>query len=155
MAFGKNALKIIIASSLMTAVALSCVEKQSDQCRPSISSCSGSPCTFYSVYNENNQFVAEGTSPGLTQILWDGKDCHGTAVPCGAYTVKMTLIYGGSSQTTTASLLVTGPDAKSVIGRKACDSLKTACTGHYHETVVTSYSDPFTLTTDIGCICCQ
>jgi flagellar hook assembly protein FlgD len=139
----------------MTTVAFSCVEKQSDQCRPSISSCSGSPCMFYSVYDENNQFVAENASSDLSQVIWDGKDCHGATVPCGAYTVTMTVVYGSSRTTRTSSVLVTGPDAASAMGRKSCDSLKAACTGHYHETIVTSYQDPFTQTTDVGCLCCQ
>ncbi len=66
-------------------------------CQPSIS-CSGT-CSYYSIFDSDGNFIAEGFTGQNNEVQWDGLDCRGNPVPCGVYTATITTkTEGGLSQ---------------------------------------------------------
>ena len=142
----KNAILVIIITVIFFC---SGPESKSRCTEPRSAPCSD--CIYVRIYDSNGNFVSQSTTTLGGMVYWDGRDCNGDSVPCGAYTAKSTVVYNGRSVTQTSEILVKRENSISKTGRAACDSLKSSCNGFYYEAL---YEDPFT-GTDVGCVCCQ
>ena len=145
---------IILAVAILAAAAilLRCDTGKGECSGPTIHGCSGSICTYLYIYDENGNFISEGA--GSPRVYWNGTDCRGNKVPCGKYIVESHIVAYGSQQTTTEEILVVDSTGTTRYGRSACDSLKAECSGHYAETN-TSYIDGGSISSGIGCTCCE
>jgi hypothetical protein len=140
----KRLTSLLIAVILTSALFNTCQNPASNnECKETISTCSGDPCGFYKVYDEAGNFIAEGYTS--TVVRWSGIDCTGKKVKCGLYTVTLTLWSAGSSRSFNTEVLVADSNSVSASGHAACDSLKKYCSGEYKEI----YSD------DYVCLCCK
>jgi len=125
-----------------------------NSCSPSINTCTGNPCGYFHIYNSDSIFVAEGYIIN-GYAYWNGKDCNGNFVPCGAYTTKIVYIAGGMSETRINRMLVADSATTVVTGRKSCDSLSSQCPNSYEETIIEEFDLYGQITSTIGCICCK
>ncbi len=131
----------------------------SDECsEPSKSPCVGTSgnCMDYRIFNNDGEFIdnAKSTSGFFT---WDGRDCNGKKVDCGAYTIRTAMYVNGSfiSQQVSTTLIVDS-STPTATGETDCAPLEDTCSGEYIEYEATEW-DPNTGTiiSTLGCVCCE
>lgn len=150
---------ISVAAVLLFGITLIyCNNSSSDEAcsGPTLHGCTGSQCVYSYIYDEQNHFINEVSSSGMSFVPWNGTDCRGNKVPCGKYRFEHHVVVSGNELKSFEDFLFTDSTGTTKGGRSACDSLKKECSGHYAETIGAYFGDDGTPhSNEPVCVCCE